>query len=182
MEMFARAISRMTDTDELLTRRVQRWTPQPWLQWWMLAVTRAGDGWLWSMAGVVVLVSGTRNALRAFNSTAAAVVCGIVFFQVLKRLVNRRRPCELGSVSWHNLLPPDRSSFPSGHSITAFTVAAALGSFYPAAWPALIFCAASVAASRLVLGMHFLSDVLAGSAIGMALGYSAFCIAVRNSI
>jgi undecaprenyl-diphosphatase len=39
---------------------------------------------------------------------------------------------------------------------------------------ALLFCAASVAASRILLGLHFLSDVLAGSAIGSALGYATF--------
>src|SRR5262245_30815917 len=106
--MFTRAISRMTVVDERLTRCVQHWTPQPWLQWWVLAATRAGDGWLWGVAGVVVLTSGTQSALRAFNYTAAAVACGIVFFQFLKRMVSRNRPCEFGTLSWHSLLPPDR--------------------------------------------------------------------------
>jgi undecaprenyl-diphosphatase len=45
-----------------------------------------------------------------------------------------------------------------------------LGAFYPVMLPGLLFCAASVAASRILLGMHFLSDVLAGAAIGCALG------------
>jgi undecaprenyl-diphosphatase len=57
-----------------------------------------------------------------------------------------------------------------------------LGSFYPAVCVPLLLCAASVAASRVVLGMHYLSDVLAGSAIGTVLGYVAFHIAVRNQI
>jgi undecaprenyl-diphosphatase len=71
---------------------------------------------------------------------------------------------------WAQLLPPDQFSFPSGHTITAFAVAVSLGGFYPEMLPGLFFCAASVAASRVVLGMHFLSDVLAGAAIGATLG------------
>jgi undecaprenyl-diphosphatase len=42
---------------------------------------------------------------------------------------------------------------------------------YPSVMVGLLFCAVSIAASRVLLGMHFLSDVLAGSVIGIALGY-----------
>jgi undecaprenyl-diphosphatase len=49
-------------------------------------------------------------------------------------------------------------------------MALSLGGFYPSMLPGLLFVAASVAASRVVLGMHFLSDVLAGAAIGALLG------------
>jgi undecaprenyl-diphosphatase len=66
-------------------------------------------------------------------------------------------------------LPPDQFSFPSGHTITAFAVAISLGAFYPALALGLVFCAVSVAVSRILLGMHFLSDVLAGAVIGSAL-------------
>jgi undecaprenyl-diphosphatase len=102
-----------------------------------------------------------------------AVLAGIFSFKVLKRAVGRRRPCSLQPHAWANLLPPDQFSFPSGHSITAFAVAVSLGTFYPAAFSVLLFCAASVAISRVVLGMHFLSDVLAGSGLGALLGYTA---------
>jgi undecaprenyl-diphosphatase len=70
-------------------------------------------------------------------------------------------------------LPPDQFSFPSGHTITAFAVAVSLSLFYPELAAGLFFCALSVAASRILLGMHFLSDVLAGAAIGTALAYAA---------
>jgi undecaprenyl-diphosphatase len=52
-------------------------------------------------------------------------------------------------------------------------VAVSLSQFYPALAVGLLFCAASVAASRVLLGMHFLSDVLAGAAIGTALAFCA---------
>ena len=171
--MLARTVLRMSDADALLMRRVQRWTPARWLRWWMLAATRAGDGWLWALAGIAVLLSGSPDSGRAFLAAFAAVTCGIALFSFLKRAVNRRRPCWFERQSWHNLLPPDQFSFPSGHSITAFAVVVPFGSFYPAAWFGLLFCAASVAASRVVLGMHYLSDVIAGCAIGALLGYIA---------
>jgi undecaprenyl-diphosphatase len=52
-------------------------------------------------------------------------------------------------------------------------MAISLSVFYPMMTPGLLFCAASVAASRVLLGMHFLTDVLAGAAIGSGLGYAA---------
>ncbi len=52
-------------------------------------------------------------------------------------------------------LPPDQFSFPSGHTITAFAVAVSLSRFYPELATGLLFCALSIAASRILLGMHF---------------------------
>ena len=90
-----------------------------------------------------------------------------------KRTIRRPRPCAVEAHCWARLLPPDQFSFPSGHSITAFAVAVPLGTFYPALMPGLLFCAVSVALSRILLGMHYLSDVIAGSLAGTILGYAA---------
>jgi undecaprenyl-diphosphatase len=139
----------------------------------MLAASRAGDGWLWWCCGLAVLASNDPARHQAFAAAALAVLTGILAFKILKRAVGRKRPCAIEPHCWANLLPPDQFSFPSGHSITAFAVAIALSAFYPWALPMLLFCAVSVAASRVLLGMHFLSDVVAGSGLGAALGYSA---------
>ncbi|MCL5742724.1 MAG: phosphatase PAP2 family protein [Acidobacteria bacterium] len=95
---------------------------------------------------------------------------------ILKRAVGRTRPCHIEPHCWADLMPPDRFSFPSGHSITAFAVATAVSAFDPGLTGVLLFCAAGVALSRILLGMHFLTDVIAGSALGAALGYSAACL------
>jgi undecaprenyl-diphosphatase len=87
----------------------------------------------------------------------------------LKKLSGRKRPCEVEPHCWATLLPPDRFSFPSGHTITAFSVAVSLGAFYPTLLPALLFCALSIAISRILLGMHFLSDVLVAALLGTGL-------------
>jgi undecaprenyl-diphosphatase len=122
---------------------------------------------------LVVVLAGGRERVRAIGAAAIAVSAGIVLFLWLKRTCGRKRPCELAPHCWATLLPPDQFSFPSGHAITAFSIAISLGMFYPALLGGLLFCAASVALSRILLGMHFLSDVLAGAALGSILGYTA---------
>jgi undecaprenyl-diphosphatase len=99
------------------------------------------------------------------------VLAGIGIFVLLKRVSRRKRPCELEPHCWASILPPDQFSFPSGHTITAFAITMTLGSFYPDFQLGLLLIAVSIAASRIMLGMHFLSDVLAGSVIGISLGY-----------
>jgi undecaprenyl-diphosphatase len=141
----------------------------------MVAATRGGDGWLWYGMGSVVALFGGEGRTKALAAAAAAVATGIAVYVRLKRFYKRRRPVMLEPHGWATLLPPDQFSFPSGHSITAFAVAGALGGFYPDMLPGLYFCALSVAVSRILLGMHFLSDVVAGAALGTALGFgSAF--------
>ena len=101
---------------------------------------------------------------------------GAIIFVILKKLTGRKRPNALVPHCWATLLPPDQFSFPSGHTITAFAFTIAMGSFYPHLIGALLFCALSVATSRIVLGMHFLSDVVVGAMLGAGLGYAGFLI------
>lgn len=167
----SQAVATLSAPDRFLMHRLNRWRPPRWFRVWMLAATRAGDGWLWWCCGLAVLISGDAGRYRAIGAAGMAVMAGIGTFKILKRAVGRRRPCALEPHCWANLLPPDQFSFPSGHSITAFAVATALGTFYTPAVPVLMFCASSVAVSRVFLGMHFLSDVIAGSGLGAVLGY-----------
>jgi undecaprenyl-diphosphatase len=113
---------------------------------------------------------GGPERFHALLAATLAIAAGIALFITLKHAFRRERPCEIEPHCWADLLPPDQFSFPSGHTITAFAVAVSLGSFYPEMLPGLFFCAASIGASRVVLGMHFLSDVLAGATLGTILG------------
>jgi undecaprenyl-diphosphatase len=171
---FSNAVRTLTLPDYAVMRRVNCWRPPRWLRWWMIVSTRGGDGWFWLLCGVSVLASHDAAKYAAVCAAALAAAAGILIFQTIKKTVGRKRPCFIQPHCWANLLPPDHFSFPSGHSLTAFAVATSLALFYPQMDVALMFCASSVAVSRIVLGMHFLSDVLAGSALGVVLGYLAF--------
>lgn len=164
-------------SDHRLMRTVNRWRPPRWMRMWMIAATRGGDGWLWYAVALVVGLFGGPERFVALGAATASSAVGVALFLKLKRLCGRKRPCALEPHCWATLLPPDQFSFPSGHTITAFAVAISLGAFYPALLASLLFCAISIAASRILLGMHFLTDVIAGAGIGGLLGLLAVDVA-----
>jgi undecaprenyl-diphosphatase len=170
----ARARETLSAPDYGLMRRVNRWRAPRWIRWWMLLATRAGDGWLWGAIGIALLISSNPERFRALEAAGCAVAAGIAIFHKIKKTVGRVRPRDIEPHCWALIVTRDRFSFPSGHSTTAFAVALSLGSFYPEAMPFLLVLAANVAVSRVVLGMHFLSDVVVGSGMGALLGYAAF--------
>jgi undecaprenyl-diphosphatase len=159
--------------DHRLMRRVNQWRAPRWIRIWMLCATRGGDGWLWYALGLTLLVFGGDARFMAVGAAALAAGLGVALFLRIKTATGRKRPCAIEPHCWATLLPPDQFSFPSGHTITAFAVAVSLSAFYPELAAGLFFCAVSVAASRILLGMHFLSDVIAGAAIGTLLGIAS---------
>ena len=159
--------------DHKLMRRVNRWPAPRWIRLWALCATRGGDGWLWYGMAAIILIVGGPLRFRALFAAALAAASGIAIFLTLKKATGRRRPCVFEPHCWATLLPPDQFSFPSGHTITAFAVALSLSRWNPDLAAGLLFCAISIAASRILLGMHFLSDVLAGAAIGAILAFTA---------
>jgi undecaprenyl-diphosphatase len=159
--------------DRRVMRRMQRWRAPRWIRFWMIYATRLGDGWVWYSLGLMLLAFGGSNRFAALGSGGLAAVASIFLFRGLKNMSRRKRPCQIEPHCWAKILPPDQFSFPSGHSITAFAIAVAVGAFYPHLQAPLYFLATSIAISRVVLGMHFLSDIVAGSAFGALLGYGS---------
>jgi len=164
----------LSTPDYHIMRRVNRWRAPRWFRWWMLLATRAGDGWLWGAVGIALLCSSDALRFRAVEAAGCAVSVGFVMFHQVKRVFCRIRPRDIEPHCWAHIVTRDKFSFPSGHSTTAFAVALSLGSFYPEIMPPLLVLAANVALSRVIVGMHFLSDVLVGSGMGALLGYVAF--------
>jgi undecaprenyl-diphosphatase len=161
-------------SDYSVMRRANNWEAPRWVRLYVLSATRGGDGWLWYAMGLAILVLGGKTRFEAVGAAGISSVLSILLFLWLKRLTGRRRPCHIQPHCWATLLPPDQFSFPSGHTMTAFAVAVPLALFYPSLAIGVFFCALSIATSRILLGMHFLSDVVAGALIGTGLGYLGF--------
>ncbi len=178
MALFRKFGRFVTARDRNMMLRVSHWSPPQWVRIWMTSSTRAGDGWLWGSWAIPILWLGGHRRYEAMMVLASAALTGILVFLLLKRMCSRERPCAIAPIGWKELVPPDRFSFPSGHSITAFAMAVPISMFYPAFMIGAMFCAVSVATSRVVLGLHFLSDVVAGSLMGAGIGYAAYNLVV----
>lgn len=160
----------ITARDQRLMRRIHRWYAPKWIRGWMIGATRGGDGYLWvALALAFLSLGGSKEQYTVLEAATSALLAALVFLKV-KRMAGRRRPCELEPHCWASLLPPDEFSFPSGHTMSAFAISMPIMVHYPGSMLPLLFCGFSIAASRVVLGMHFLSDVLAGAALGCGIG------------
>jgi undecaprenyl-diphosphatase len=159
--------------DHRVMRRMNRWKAPRWIRFWMLAATRMGDGWIWYSLAAILLLGGGPKRFAAVGAAGCAAIAGVFLFKALKRISHRQRPCQFEPHCWSTVLPPDQFSFPSGHTMTAFSIALVVSYFYPSLEGPLYFLAISIAVSRIVLGMHFLSDVLAGAVLGSSLGVAS---------
>lgn len=162
----------ITRRDFKVMQRANNWPAPQWVRVWARIATRLGDGWLWGAIGAGVLLLGDGRRWATLGASGFAALVSVLFFMSVKRATGRRRPLE--PHCWANLLPPDQFSFPSGHTMTAFAVTVSMSLFYPVLWPGMLLCACSIGTSRVLLGMHFLSDVLAGALLGSGIGYLGY--------
>jgi undecaprenyl-diphosphatase len=132
-------------------------------------VSRLGDGLFWYALMAVLVVADGMAGLAASIHLAATGALALLLYKLLKGWIKRPRPfaSDLRIRAW--VAPLDEFSFPSGHTLhaVAFTIVAL--AYYPALAWLLVPFTASVAGSRVVLGLHYPSDVLAATAIGAML-------------
>ncbi len=148
-------------------------TPTPALDSALLGLTSAADHsklWL-GTAGVLAVVGGHRGRTAAGHGLAAVGLASVSVNQVFKR-VGRRRPDRAGAgVPVERLVPmPTSTSFPSGHSASAFAFAEGVGHTMPGLAVLLRISATVVAYTRVHAGVHYPGDVIVGSLIGIACG------------
>lgn len=152
----------------------------PGLVLFFYVLTVVGGGW-GLLAFIPFLIRKATRAVTAW--LLAAVVVQSALVSTLKALVGRVRPCD--ALGWCVPLPlgiasPGGHSFPSGHAAGSFAFAAFVAVRAPRwAVPALVW-AALVAWSRCVLGVHYPTDVLAGSLLGSAVGIAFARISARR--
>ena len=148
-----------------IDRRLQEYVSarrKPKLTQIMIGFTSLGSS---PVIGVVLLFAYFLGTSNQFITLSAGVLLTTAAVQIVKYFSARERPeNQVIKASF-------ASSFPSGHSASSFAVATMLSSFYPEVLPLSFALASLVALSRVYLGEHFLSDIVAGSALGIVIAY-----------
>ncbi len=166
----ARVWALLQSADEGAVRAVQalRWSGVSWMfvllsAWWV-------KGFAFVVAAAVGDVRRRQLPPPALMAVAIALPVTSLVTDALKDAFDRARPpvADPGISALVDL--PGNASFPSGHASVAFAGAAALAMFHPRLAAAAVGLAAAIAVSRVYLGVHFWSDVLAGAALGIAIG------------
>jgi len=128
----------------------------------------SGDSWFWG-AALILLWFMSNPTWRKWEAVEFVGISGLaVLVMSIKFIVRRRRPeGEWGSI-YRNT---DPHSFPSGHAARAFLIAGVASGLAPA-WLAVILWiwAPLVSLARVAMGVHYVSDVLAGALLGIVVG------------
>ena len=183
---WVRALRELGAVDRAVYRAVAD-TPTPALDDHVRRLSNAANYsrlWLGLAAGIAVLGKrGRRTALEgvlAIGATSAAVNLG------LKPLARRRRPDRAGLASFESrfVSMPESTSFPSGHSASAFAFAYAVGRHLPGLDVPIRLLAGGVAYSRVHTGVHYPGDVVIGSIVGAgtAAMVAAACDGIARSL
>ena len=160
---------------------IQEAVRQPWLNPLVEVYTRLGNaGMLWIVLSAVMLRFPKTRKAGALS--LLAMVLGLLCTNVvLKHLVGRTRPW----IDVAGLIPlvnePDPNSFPSGHTCAAFAAGIIWARALPRTWMRVgaVILAVCMGLSRLYVGVHYPSDVLAGAVVGSLCAWAAWEIGLR---
>jgi undecaprenyl-diphosphatase len=159
---------KLLDLDLSLSRRLWVAERPGLLRLLAIGLAHSGDSWFWGLGLALILALGAADwKTRALWMLAGIIVTAVCVFAI-KLLVRRRRPAgEWGQIYRRT----DPHSFPSGHAARAVMLAILALALGPAwfGWAVLVW-APLVMLARVAMGVHYLSDVLAGAILGLGIG------------
>ena len=154
---------------------LNRWSRLPAVRNTFRTVSRLGDGVIWYVLMAVLPLVGGYGGVVVSLHMASTALAGLTVYKLAKRLSGRERPyVQHADRVMCAMAPLDRYSFPSGHTLHAVSFTVVLCGYFPGMMWVLLPFAVLVALSRMILGLHYPSDVLAGALIGLALAMASF--------
>ena len=129
-------------------------------------ISRTADGYLFPITALLMLALSLYDQ---FMLLATALIIERIAYFVLKKHCRRNRPPQAIPGFQSIIEPSDQFSFPSGHTSAAFLLAGLLSHLYPGVSLILYPWAVLVGCSRVMLGVHFPTDTVAGALLGLSI-------------
>ena len=133
---------------------------------WFRLISRLGDGVFWYALMLGILAVEQGEGVKPVLHMLAAGLTGTLIYKWLKIKTHRPRPYQVHQDVFVTGKPLDRFSFPSGHTLHAVAFGLVALFYFPLLAIILMPFIVMVGISRVILGLHYPSDVLAGAAIG----------------
>jgi undecaprenyl-diphosphatase len=153
-----------------LCRRLNRGVELPWVRYFFRAASRLGDGIIWYALMLLLPVLYGTQGVRVALVMLATGAAGLAVYKLLKRTFVRERPFIRHAGISLAQAPLDRYSFPSGHTLHAVAFTWQACAAFPELGFVLVPLALAIATSRVVLGLHYPTDVLVGALLGALSG------------
>lgn len=135
------------------------------------AVSRSGDGPVYLLLGILMILLDGERGLEFFCFTLAAYCLDVPLYLFFKNVIKRDRPSVaiIDFDAW--IVPSDKFSFPSGHTAAAFLFAWMIYHIYPDFALLAFVWASLVGLSRVLQGVHYPTDIFAGALLGSVCAY-----------
>jgi undecaprenyl-diphosphatase len=137
------------------------------------AISHTGNGYLYPLIPMVVAAVGVQDSHIFLQLTVTAFTIERLVYFFAKKSFKRKRPANVLPNYNSAIVASDEFSFPSGHSSAAFLMVTLLVISFGAAFAVLYLWSAMVACSRVLLGVHFPTDIMVGSLMGCAIAFLA---------
>lgn len=162
-------LARFDDAEYRLCRGLNRAAAWPGVLPLLRIASRLGDGLLWYLMLIALPLLYGSAAVRPVLIMSATGLAGLLIYRRLKATLVRERPFIRHPGITLAMPPLDRYSFPSGHTLHAVCYTCQAVAHFPVLAWLLIPAASLIALSRVVLGLHYPTDVVAGAAVGALL-------------
>lgn len=159
----------MSQIDDKLFLKIFKDNRRGYFKSFMKLMSRLGDGYVWAFLYFSLYMFRIKYAILYFARAAAAVFICIFVFLYIKSFFSRMRPYKK-----HDkvpiMYPPDKHSFPSGHTMVGFAISFSVGSYSFGSAILFYTIASLIAFSRVYVGLHYPLDVICGIVLGSIIG------------